>query len=215
MQPGRRRTAQLDAEIVQALARKRPRRHHASRQAGADAWDVAMDAVLEQDAERAAQIVAAIRMESQVPAYAAITVDATPEFLHALLEQAPDAVRGRFFAALRSLQTAKPKRDSQKTSLSVGAQLRDALVKDISGIGWDGEEERARAAKVKAALQQAVPRRGGFLVDTEGWTWEDEQFLRDTLDAVADDLGNITSSRGFSLGGTGIGRQIRALREKL
>ncbi len=98
--------------------------------------------------------------------------------------------------------------------LYIGDVLRDALVSDISALGWEGERKE-RAAKVKAALQRATPHRGGFLVDVHDWTWEDEDFLRDTLRGVYEDEGHSFMSHGVALGNTRIGRQIRALKEKL
>lgn len=93
--PSRRKsTGQLDREIAEVLARpKQARRYHATRQVGAEVWDVAMDAILEHDPQRAAQLVQAIRTEHGV------TVDATPEFSKAVRE-APGHVRQAFFEIL-------------------------------------------------------------------------------------------------------------------
>jgi hypothetical protein len=97
----------------------------------------------------------------------------------------------------------------------VGALLRDDLIDGIEGLGWEGDDQ-GRAEKVKAALQRATPHRAGFLIDTFDWTWEDFDFLKSILvDVVEEDLGHTAASRGISLGSTPIGRQIRALREKL
>jgi hypothetical protein len=98
--------------------------------------------------------------------------------------------------------------------LYIGDVLRDALVSDISVISWEGVQKE-RAAKVKSALQLAAPHRGGFLVDVHDWTWEDEDFLRDTLRSVVEDEGHSFMSHGVALGSTRIGRQIQALRKKL
>ena len=96
----------------------------------------------------------------------------------------------------------------------VGDVLRDALIDDIDSIAWE-DDDVARAAKVKAALQLAAPRRGGYLLDMNGWTSADIEFLRIALDSVYEDEGHSFMSHGVALGGTRIGRQIRALREKL
>ncbi len=108
----------------------------------------------------------------------------------------------------------------KKAGMYVGAELRDALIEEFNAIGWegadtDGEPYAKRAEKVKAALQHAVPDRKGFLINVADWVWQDYDFLRDNLSDVAEDMGHAASSRGIRLGGTVIGRQIRALREKL
>lgn len=95
----------------------------------------------------------------------------------------------------------------------VGGMLRDDLIEDIEALDWG--DDQPRADKIKAALQAAAPHRQGYLLDTHGWTWEDVEFLRDTLSSVEESLGHTAMSRGIGLGGTPIGRQIRALREKL
>lgn len=97
----------------------------------------------------------------------------------------------------------------------VGGMLRDELIDGIDALGWEGEDAD-RAAKVKSSLQIATPHRGGYLIDVHGWGWEDYDFLKSILvDVVETDLGHTAASRGISFGGTPIGRQIRALREKL
>jgi len=96
----------------------------------------------------------------------------------------------------------------------VGDVLRDALVDDIDAIAWDGDM-RARADKVKASLQLAAPHRGGYLVDTSGWSQDDVDFLRMEVDSVHEDEGHSFMSHGIRLGNTRIGRQILALRTRL
>ena len=96
----------------------------------------------------------------------------------------------------------------------VGDVLRDALIEDIDAIAWD-VDRRAQADKVKAALQQAAPHRGGYLVNMNAWTQGDVDFLRMEVDSVYEDEGHSFMSHGVALGNTRIGRQIRALREKL
>lgn len=100
--------------------------------------------------------------------------------------------------------------------IRIGGLLREPLIEAVDAIGWEGDEEIARAAKIRAALAASAPYRGGYLLDVHGWTWEDRDFLKDLLvDGVEQDMQNIGASRGFSVGNTPIGRQIRALREKL
>lgn len=97
----------------------------------------------------------------------------------------------------------------------VGDMLRDELISSIDALGWEGEDA-ARAAKIKSALQIATPHRGGYLFDVHGWDWQDYDFLKSILvDVVEEDFGHSAASRGFSVGNTPFGRQIRALREKL
>ena len=97
----------------------------------------------------------------------------------------------------------------------VGGMLRDELIDAIDALGWEGEDA-ARAAKIKSALQLAAPQRTGYLFDVHGWDWQDYDFLKSILvDGVERDLGHSATSRGIGLGNTPIGRQIRALREKL
>jgi hypothetical protein len=97
----------------------------------------------------------------------------------------------------------------------VGDMLRDELVDAIDALGWEGEDE-ARAARIKSSLQLAAPHRKGYLFDVHDWGWEDFDFLKSVLvDVVETDLGHVGASRGFSIGNTPIGRQIRALKEKL
>ena len=98
--------------------------------------------------------------------------------------------------------------------IHVGDVLRDALVEDIEAIAWDADR-RAQADKVKSALQLAAPHRGGYLLDTSDWTQGDVDFLRMEIDSVYEDEGHSFMSGGVAFGGTRIGRQIRALREKL
>jgi hypothetical protein len=82
--------AQLDREIAQALARKRPRRHHATRYRMPydDAWDVALDAILEHDPKRAAQIVKDIRAKHG-------SYEPSDEFEKAL-DKVPSTIRQQF-----------------------------------------------------------------------------------------------------------------------
>lgn len=96
----------------------------------------------------------------------------------------------------------------------VGDVLRDAIVDDIDAIAWS-DDMRGHATKVKAALQAAAPDRGGYLVDMNGWNQGDVDFLRMEVDSVYEDEGHSFMSHGVAVGGTRIGRQIRALREKL
>ena len=109
---------------------------------------------------------------------------------------------------------------TKKAGVYVGSELRDDLVRDIDAIGWEGTDTDGvlfadRAQKVKTALEQAEPHRKGFVFDVEGWDWQDYDFLKTTLESVEEDMGHSASSRGIGLGGTVIGRQIRALKEKL
>ncbi|HSX23399.1 MAG TPA: hypothetical protein VLE97_11550 [Gaiellaceae bacterium] len=100
------------------------------------------------------------------------------------------------------------------TGYYVGAELRDDLVREIDALGWEGDDAR-RAAKIRQSLAEASPHRSGYLFDVGGWGWEDYDFLKMLVDAVAEDMGHTASSRGIGFGNTLIGRQIRALREKL
>ncbi len=83
-------TAQLDREIAQSLANKRPGRHHATRyrMPTDDAWDVALDAILEHDPKRAAQIVKDIRAKHG-------SYEPSDEFEKAL-DKVPSSVRQQF-----------------------------------------------------------------------------------------------------------------------
>jgi hypothetical protein len=96
----------------------------------------------------------------------------------------------------------------------VGRELRDELIEDIASIDWDGDR-KAQAEKIKSALQIATPQRTGYLINTDGWSWGDVDFLREALSSVRESLGHTAMSRGIGFGNTLIGRQIRALREKL
>ena len=96
----------------------------------------------------------------------------------------------------------------------VGDVLRDALIEDIDAIAWDADH-RAQADKIKSALQSAAPHRGGYLVDMNSWTQGDIDFLRMEVDSVYEDEGHSFMSHGVPFGNSRIGRQIRALREKL
>lgn len=98
--------------------------------------------------------------------------------------------------------------------IHVGDVLRDALLEDIGSIAWDGDM-RLKADKVKSALQRAAPHRGGYLLDISDWTQGDVDFLQMEIASVIEDEGHSFMSHGVALGGTRIGRQIRALREKL
>jgi len=90
----------------------------------------------------------------------------------------------------------------------VGGMLRDELIKEIDALGWEGEDA-PRAAKIKRVLQLAAPQ----LFDVQGWDWVDFDFLKTILvEGVKTDFENLF---GFPIGNTPIGRQIRALREKL
>lgn len=98
--------------------------------------------------------------------------------------------------------------------LRAGSYLRDDLISEIDALGWEGED-KPRAEKIKSALQLAAPHRGDYLFDVHDWSWEDYDFLKMLVDAVAEDMGHSAMSRGIGYGNTPIGRQIRALREKL
>lgn len=78
--------AQLDREIDASRVARSP----------SSAWDVAIDAILEGDPKRAAQVVEEIRENF------GITVNAPPEFSRAVRE-ASEIVRQRFFALLEGL----------------------------------------------------------------------------------------------------------------
>lgn len=102
--------AQLDREIAEALrsktrkasrkgsrelrttAKRTPRMHHAT---VADSWDVAMDAILEHDPEKAHEIVERIRKEHGI-GYGGEPYPPSQGFLDAL-DQVPLKVRARFF----------------------------------------------------------------------------------------------------------------------
>lgn len=109
----------------------------------------------------------------------------------------------------------------KSTDYYVGAELRDELIREIDSLSWEGDDTDGvplvdRAQKIKTALQSATAHRKGYLFDVDGWAWQDYDFLKMILvEGVAEDMGNTATSRGISLGGTLIGRQIRALREKL
>jgi hypothetical protein len=97
----------------------------------------------------------------------------------------------------------------------VGGMLRDELLSAIDALGWEGDDA-PRAAKIKTALQLAAPHRKGYLLDVHDWTWEDRDFLKSVLvDVVEEDFRHMGASRGFAVGNTPFGRQIRALRERL
>jgi hypothetical protein len=107
------------------------------------------------------------------------------------------------------------RRAAKKGYYYVGDILRDELVSSIDSLRWEGDDKE-RAAKIKASLRAAAPHRKGYLFDVHGWTWEDFDFLKSILvDIVEEDFGHTASSRGFAVGNTPFGRQIRALREKL
>lgn len=103
----------------------------------------------------------------------------------------------------------------------VGAELRDELIREIDSLGWEGDDTDGvpfadRAQKVKTALQNAATHRKGYVINVDGWSWQDYEFLKEILvDGVSEDMKHSAMSRGIGLGGTLIGRQIRALREKL
>ncbi len=103
----------------------------------------------------------------------------------------------------------------------VGDMLRDELIEEIDSLGWEGTDVDGvpfadRAKKVKSALQLAAPHRGGYLFDVHGWVWQDFDFLKSVLvDGVEEDFSHSAASRGFAVGNTPFGRQIRALKEKL
>lgn len=109
---------------------------------------------------------------------------------------------------------------TKKTGIYVGAELRDDLIEDIDALEWDGTDTDGvpfteRAQKIMTALREAAPQRKGFVFDDEGWAWQDYDFLKTALQSVKENMDNIATSRGISLGGSLIGRQIHALREKL
>jgi hypothetical protein len=79
----RKRSAQLDREIATSLRR----RHHATRKE--DLWDVAMDAIMEGDAKRAATIVKEIRANGDM--------SPAPLTFYSALQAASSAVRDRFY----------------------------------------------------------------------------------------------------------------------
>lgn len=83
--------AQLDREIAEALSRHsrgRPSRHHARLKVAGDAWDIVMDALLEHNPEKAAQIWRDLQKEHGY-------VKASTPFLKAL-HAVPADVRGKF-----------------------------------------------------------------------------------------------------------------------
>jgi hypothetical protein len=86
--PRNKSAAQLDREIAGALARKPSSRHHARLKVSGDAWDVVMDALLEHDPEKAAQIWRDLQKEHGY-------VKASTPFLKAL-HGVPDDVRAKF-----------------------------------------------------------------------------------------------------------------------
>jgi hypothetical protein len=75
--------ARLDREIATALRK----RHHSTRKE--DLWDVAMDAIMEGDAKRAATIVKEIRANDDM--------SPAPLTFYSALQAAPSVVRERFY----------------------------------------------------------------------------------------------------------------------
>ena len=147
----------LDREIKKILAKplkhaavqaEKPR-HHATRQSSADTWDVAMDAILEQDAVRAAKIVKQTRGGRATE---------TTEFSQAL-EAAPDTVRAKF------LELTEPK--SLKPSTSAVAFFRKHGGY-AEGAGAKAKTRGARALAEAEALAAAL-----------GWNveWEDDPYF--------------------------------------
>lgn len=133
----------LDREIKKVLT-KPPKhasaqtaklRHHATRQSNADVWDVAMDAILEHDAARAAKIV------KQIPGQ---PTTKTREFSHAL-EAAPDTVRAKF------LELTEPK--ALKPSATAIAFFRKH-----AGFGVREGESKAKAVRRVLPEQKLCPR---------------------------------------------------------
>lgn len=86
--PRMKSATQLDREIAAALARRSPRRHHARLKISGDVWDIVMDALLEHDPAKAAQIWCALKKEHGY-------VKASTPFLKAL-HGVPDDVRVKF-----------------------------------------------------------------------------------------------------------------------
>lgn len=87
--PRKKSAAQLDRDIAEALAKKRlSSRHHARLKLAGDAWDIVMDALLEHDPEKAAQIWRDLQKQHGY-------VKASTPFLKAL-HAVPDDVRAKF-----------------------------------------------------------------------------------------------------------------------
>lgn len=87
--PRKKSAAQLDLEIAEALTQKRHSgRHHARLKISGGAWDVVMDALLEHDPAKAAQIWRDLQKEHGY-------VKASAPFLKALHE-VPNDVRAKF-----------------------------------------------------------------------------------------------------------------------
>src|SRR5262245_33430851 len=86
---------QIKRDIAKVLAKplKRDRLHHVS---VADDWDVATDAIQEEDATHAAQIVRRIRDECSNGSGLFVDPSPTPKFTDAL-EAAPEKVRDKFY----------------------------------------------------------------------------------------------------------------------
>lgn len=139
-------TAQLDREITDAL-RSRPRRHHATM---SDSWDVAMDALLEHDPRRAAQIVRQIREEHGV------RVLEPPKFSEAVRD-APVEVRQKLFAgreySLPAFYQAST-RDSRWWFMAT-EEMKKPGYKGLQVV-WDAGDRKPKKAKQSSIQRMEI-----------------------------------------------------------
>lgn len=143
--------AQLNREIAEALAKapKRKRGHHVSRGVAADDWDVAMDALIERDPKRAAEIVRKIREEHGA------TVNATEAFSDTV-RATPQRVRDRFFKLTETEIPAKPSkgavdffRKHAGYSHGVGESKAKAQTRNAQSLARAEAEAKARGWTVE------------------------------------------------------------------
>lgn len=130
----------------------RQRRSHAARRPFADAWDVAMDALLEHDLEKAAEVVSSIlwerdqRGEIEVR-FGSVERHATPEFVKALKEL-PRNVLDRF-----------------------GKTLREEMLRWLPPPGRMGSPSASQYSPGKSTLTHATKKKSSAQLDREIATW--------------------------------------------
>jgi len=163
--------AQLDREIAQALKPQSQRRHHATVK---DLWDVAMDAIMEGDAKRAAKIAKEARQQGRP----------TDAFLSAL-HKAPRAVLAKYLTLVENKKLTGSKKAVDFFKKHAGAKARGA--RRLADAEAEAEE---RGWKVD------------WEDDPEEWQGDDERPFEVLTAVLRDGEGNVLDSLG-GIGMTG------------
>lgn len=165
--------AQLDREIAHALARTRPRLHHETKR---DPWDVAMDAILEHDPEKAAETVRHIRDEQGVAATETVAFAQAVRAAPADVRKAfLDLTRDKGGYALPAFYELVKHASDQRVWFKALEAMKKPGYKGLTVVWWDRER---KPKKPKQASIQDFEISNGFFKRVDPHDLPDEVLAR-------------------------------------